>query len=250
MKFSEARSITLIGVGLGAVVVILAQSTPEQMPMSSQFTPFTASVLVIRQGGDGVEQFRETQTFARRRDGSTVEVRETVNGQPFGNKVIIDWAAKKRVVVDPATESKTSYDLAQPVYQNSKPAPNCGASPLSGRVLGLDVARVAGSHSVGGLDRLIARDEWQAPALNCYPLRSVETNRAAEGSGETVTTEVVSIALGDPKPDLFAIPDAFVERSPSQVFAEASRRNRQECKECSTGTGLVLDRAYYGSKQR
>jgi hypothetical protein len=59
--------------------------------------PFTLRQTVTSYTSAGVQSFSRTETFAIRRDGSQVEVREEVNGKPVNNRVVYDLARKSEL---------------------------------------------------------------------------------------------------------------------------------------------------------
>lgn len=68
-------------------------------------------------------------------------------------------------------------------------------------------------------------DRWEAPDLNCFPLRSVDfATRQAGVKAPHNEAEVINVTFGEPDPALFSIPEKFVERSPSERHAEFERK--------------------------
>ena len=217
--------IALAGVGL-AVVYMTRQVAANG---SGIVKPFTATVKEVKFNSSGVAGHEETYVVAYRADGSNVTDyhRTLSNGQTTEVKLVEDVMSGRRIAVDYATESTSTYPLpsnysAMKVEQASA----CSATAASNEppILGFQVVLVHDGHLYGN-GAANVRDRWEAPELNCFALRSVEF--ATKKPGESAPHnegEVTKIVLGEPDPTLFSIPQNFVERSPSQRHAEFEKR--------------------------
>jgi hypothetical protein len=90
------------------------------------------------------------------------------------------------------------------------------------RILGYEVVHVK-DVSQSRLGKWIT-DEWQAPALNCFVLRStVILQKNETGAGSPNEKEVTLLIEGPPAESMFAIPADYTERSPAQIDEEYGR---------------------------
>jgi len=204
-------SLAYAGFRFGSNSRALAQATMQPVP-------FTAEVLERRLDATGTEKYRETSLSAMRGDGTTIRIihRTFPDGKTYEFKTIIDVVHSTRIVLDQATESRTTYPLSNRSVQllvNS--TAYCG--------LNLDTERMttAGYEALrqDNSTKKLTAVRWLAPALNCFPLK--ETTQSATS---TNSREVTSVRLGEPDATLFVIPDNYTERTPSQVFNEFVRR--------------------------
>lgn len=73
------------------------------------------------------------------------------------------------------------------------------------------------------LDRLQLKTtdiRWKAPALNCLDLYGVQEWRSASGERYVSKHEVTRIVVGEPDPELFAVPVGYREVKPSEMVRE------------------------------
>lgn len=121
---------------------------------------------------DGTKAYEEFITYAVRSDGSRVRAvrREVVKGAVFEIKEIQDTRQRARIIVDEATQSKTSYKLAE----QEMPSADCPvpANAESDTILGFRVFKVA-KEMTAPPDFTGTRESWVAPDLDCFPLKEV-----------------------------------------------------------------------------
>ncbi|HVN03459.1 MAG TPA: hypothetical protein VMT86_03515 [Bryobacteraceae bacterium] len=100
-------------------------------------------------------------------------------------------------------------------------------------------------------DSTIERKSWVAPDLSCSLLRlETRVTMLDRSNGGTNEMEVTHIAMGEPSPAYFTIPQGWTEEPPSQVKAEAAALNgialRPGCEE----SGAAMDRVYNSARAR
>jgi hypothetical protein len=209
---------TLIAVLIGTPTVIgVTYLCFEAAQMAAAYqqpearVPFTLRQTVTSYTSAGVQSFSRTQTFAIRRDGSQVEVREEVNGKPVNIRVVYDLAAKKRIVIDHARRSLTTYPLSDEYPRQLAGAPGCSTSGSpSEKALGFDVIRRVRTEDFR--DQTVKISETIAPALGCYALQREDViERHGVLYGRQVTN-VTAVVMGDPDSSLFQIPAGYAER--------------------------------------
>lgn len=256
------RLVTLtVTVGaLGGVAVLTAAFQAERR----ERTAFTAKIEARSYDPDGDLTATTLSAAAFRGDGASVDLREAVDGSPVNNRVILDPDAGVRTAVDSFTKSITTYPLhpARKRALQMKPSASCEStlpgemleSPraVSENMLGRRVLRAVTRETLnfgGGRSEVVQRELLLAPELDCFPLRTVVTVSRSDGTrlGSTIT-EVTSVTLGEPDPLLFEIPEDYVERAPSAVFAERARLEGRDCQNCGE-TANALDQAYYSGIQ-
>ncbi|HLW84859.1 MAG TPA: hypothetical protein VKR60_06545 [Candidatus Sulfotelmatobacter sp.] len=233
-------------VGL-AVVCMTRQVAANEL---GTVKPFTATVSEVKFNSNGVARHRETYVVGFRADGSNVTDyhRTLPNGQTSEVKMVEDVKAGRRVAVDYPTESTSTYPLPSNYSaMMARLASACGANAASNEppILGYQVVLVHEGHTYGNGASNV-RDHWEAPALNCFALRSVEfaTRKPGESAPHN-EAEVTNILLGEPDPTLFSIPQTFVERSPSERHAEFERRFGLHAP-----TPPQADDVYFSSRQK
>jgi hypothetical protein len=225
------RRVAILGiVALGCVGLAVVYTTRQVAATGSGIVkPFTATVNEVKFNSNGVASHKETYLVGFRADGSNMtDYHRTLStGQATEVKMVEDVKSGRRVAVDYATESTSTYPLPSNYSAViAKQASACGAAAGSSEplILGYHVVLVHDAHTYGnGASNM--RDHWEAPELNCFALRSVEfaTKRPGENAPHN-EAEVTNITLGEPDPTLFSIPQNFVERSPSERHAEFERR--------------------------
>jgi hypothetical protein len=165
-------------------------------------------------------------------------------------KKITDVPGKRRVAVDPWSESVTSYPQREEGirFHAAKVVSDCGGK-AAGELLGYPVTLVESvfsSQEVGLEGPEVRQLAWHANQLNCFPLR--KEIRLFDGGKEIARTveTVVSVTEGQPDPSHFQIPAGYVERSPSEAMAEAARRYPKIMEiQCGPCQNTRLDEAYF-----
>lgn len=224
------RNIMLSGtIALACLAVDMVYMTRIAAAGGATIKPFTATVHVVRFTSSGAADHQETYLVAFRSDGSTVtDYHHTLStGQTVEVKVIEDSATNRKTAVDYATESTTTYPLPSNFLAGlAKQSSTCRtiAAPVKEPILGYTVVLVHDGHTYGNGARNV-HDQWEAPDLNCFALRTIDyATRQPGQKGPHNEVEVTSIVAGEPNSALFSIPQSFVERSPSDRHAEFERR--------------------------
>jgi hypothetical protein len=191
--------------------------------------PFTAVMVERTQRQGEKEPFKiENFTYALRHDGSwvTARHRQIFPDGGWGDiRVVVDLSFRRRVVVDPSTESVVTYPIPLNYVEGPpNPPEGCttGVNPQRGNWLKYETVRIPEPPQ----GEVLSREAWFAPSLGCVALRRVTTVRLP-GSDETVyvvTMEALWVVEGEPDSALFDIPANYVERSPSELSAEHARR--------------------------
>ena len=224
-----------------AVRVIANQGPPAIPP------PFTAFISVedFDSHGNLIKQSHEI--LATRTDGSSVIVYERTDpaGKPIQTRIITNVSAKKRISIDPITESTTTYGMSDDMVTVAlrKYSLCVGTSVQSEKLVkGFRAIEMDLSKNYGGK---LSRQGWYAPELGCLP---VEETIARSDIQRRQVRRMIFAIRGEPSPELFSIPEGFQERSPSEVLAEYKRKFPGG-KSGATSAGGMLDQIYNSSKQ-
>jgi len=236
---SLSRKILWLG-SLAALVVLLSVAfAARPVPI----TPFTAQTTEAEYDNDGIQKSIELRTTAVKASGVQVETLDTLDGRHVWNSTILDLNKAVRISLDPATESATTYPMnskeivtARQILNSCADSPGAEHRSLWGHMTFKNIDdRQAGTSS-------FHTESWLAPDLNCFPL---EVTMVFFRSGVRIgkkSKQVTSLTVGEPAASLFVVPPGFVERTPSEVFAELARRTGTPCTECAKAA--VLDDAY------
>jgi hypothetical protein len=194
---------------------------------STELKAFTARVHEVHYGSSGRVGRDETYTVAFRADGSSVKDsrRQLAVGRGYEIRSVTDVAGLRRMVVDYATNSTTTYGLL-PSYAATlrNAASSCDTKPVEeATILGYAVVHTTTVHTFPGInpESAVKLERWEAPALNCFALREVVTFGTRGAHNETT---VLSVIPGEPDPTLFSVPSDFIERAPSPRHVEFQRR--------------------------
>ena len=180
----------------------------------------TATHSIYKRSGEAA--LKEELVQATRSDGSTASVRRIIVPAIYGateQKRIVDLSRAEEVSVDGFTDSLLTYPLPRVgvEYLRRKPS-SCTTDDAAQRVsmLGYEVVRAVRDLPAGEkyLERI---EEWRAPALDCFPLKSTTVRGPSEADlYVSSVTEVSQVTVGEPAPSFFETPPGYVERSPSQ----------------------------------
>ncbi|HLJ12984.1 MAG TPA: hypothetical protein VKV15_00690 [Bryobacteraceae bacterium] len=207
--------------------------------------PTYAATFDIQQfGPTGSIVSTQTAVKGERSDGSHVWVRAVLDNRSIGIRSIVDIPSRKRVTVDPVTESVTTYKLTSAEAQHLSSPAQCASVVRGTREKILDFQAVQQNETITAGSRVITIQRWVAPALNCLALRSITDIVDDRELKAHIVEQASSIQLTPPDASLFAVPANYTERTPSQVFAEAARRKGQECTTCTSAASQQLDMAY------
>jgi hypothetical protein len=192
---------------------LYAADSPPQV-----FQPYFASRRTTRLRSDGVPGHETSETFWRRRDGSTVHIytaRAPLGEERQQVREFVDVPSRKDVYLEPFTKSAITIHLsaADIEQKRRRESPACieklGPSTETGLIMGAGVLKVR--ESTGGMNYSI--DSWVAPQLGCLVLQETAVNPS--GARNTVTIDQLSLV--DPPDDLFQVPVDYTEHSPIEV---------------------------------
>lgn len=212
---------------VGAVAFFIGRTRPT-IAQSTSWVPYTAvTVSQTYSHGSATPTATANHIHAVRSDGSWVDVAlREVGGQLYRVSVIQDLALRRRVTVDPMTESTTTYPLSAAwASRLATPETSCtsDANAPHKSILGYDAVEVKRTRpGPGALTTVV--DDWDAAALNCFPLERNATVSSAGSISFHRTVTAISVAAGPPDSALFQVPANYTERSPSQVFAAFAKR--------------------------
>lgn len=236
-----------------------ARAAARQAQTPAQIFPFTALVVNASfEPGSSIATQTEVRTFAVRSDGSTVELFHRPDPSGTGRTLyirkIIDVQGKRKVVVDPFSESTTTYPLQDKAvaFHAAKPISACGGLQ-DGAQLGYPVARIEetlGPEDTGPMIDKIAVRAWLPLKLNCIPIRRESVFFKGGKELQHNLDSFVSVSEGEPDPSLFEVPTNYVERAPSAAMAEAFRRFPNDRSfDCGTCDQSQKDAAYSHARQ-
>ena len=240
----------LVAVGVIAVflmgTIVAVRIGHSQRLARTAFTAQQTETFYVYPRGDVGKT--EQSTYFARADGSESTLRSRIapDGRPIDQRVIFDLRGKNRVVVDGLTSSITTTHLADPLVQRmqNKPGP-CSSqpNPEGSKILGYEVVKVHEEMALPNGEKSFS-DTWFAPALDCYPLKNI-LGRSPAGKGSIVTNvrQVTSVISGDPGEDGFVIPSGYLERKPSEIFAEYSQKYSGQ-PDLNVSPALALDNIY------
>ena len=192
---------------------------------SEPHKPFKAVEVEKRYDASGVERYQEQKIYAMRSDGSSIwfASRMGPDGKAYTIGDIYDLSAKRVITVDGFTQSTTTEALtpSELAFQQ-RVDPSCQSASEGSTLLGQNVFKV--SQVLGPADSWLLKEEWAAPAFDCYVLSGSYFEYLNGQPGPKTTRETKFLIPGEPPASLFSIPAAYVERSPSEVAAEFERR--------------------------
>jgi len=165
---------------------------------------------------------------ATRSDGSIVTVKRYPSPDNSGNwvqpRVLLDVPGKRRISIDPRTESLLIYPMTdaglavQRTWQKSFCADRSNLQRST--LLGYEVLKVQAK----GPEELEERTMWMAPKLDCFPLRETHTAGPPSGPTQRTAAEALFVIEGEPSPSLFKVPEDYAERTVAEFFQEWERR--------------------------
>ncbi|BDC52670.1 hypothetical protein F183_A49850 [Bryobacterales bacterium F-183] len=215
------------------LVVIIAMAVGEQallLRLKAQASSRPPTPLTVRFNeriGTGDKTFEKQLVISIRSDGSESELRRgwsPVSGTIEERYTVRDMSARVRVAVDTPTASKTTYPLEEGHMRAILAKRNDCSPPQnapSKQILGTTAYQVVRALPDPGNT---IREAWVAPDAGCLAL--VERFTQQSNGQSVVMTERIATELtwGEPASTYFAIPAGYVEREPSAVMIERSRR--------------------------
>ncbi len=183
-------------------------------------------------------------TVAVRSDGSVMEANALPDAQGRIDTVRSIEFKDRYVVIDPFTESISTYPAYRPVII---PTQDC-RGPRDVAVLGHPTELVAEGAKPNIHYRQESTTKWLALDLNCISLRDRYV-RDSDSELVQVNREAISVQVGEPPAAYFAIPANYQERGPTQIDAEMMKKSGKHV--LGEGDPAVLDkleRAYKGQR--
>jgi hypothetical protein len=173
--------------------------------------------------------FARTEIEGARSDGSLAlaALQPRDHDHPaFYERAVTDISQGRHVLVDPFTESTTTYPSKKLVEKiRRKPADSCPGKPGE-KILGYEslaeLATLTRTTAIGKTATTITT--WRAPELDCAMLR--QETRTVKPDGH-VLFQVISATMvtpGEPPAWLFEVARGYTERSPNGVSAETAKR--------------------------
>lgn len=201
------------------------------VPVVNASTPYTVSVVErhMRYQGKSVTTspiYDRTITYARSSDGSYVEKTVARAGAKVTTeRTIYSTRTKQFIHVIDEVASKSTVPLSDSLLKNRRllkesATRECAVSTYPG-------IRVVGHEVQNGLDvvhltfgtSVVKTEVWAAPTLDCQPIRWTRITYDRTGKPihqyERVTQ---SLTVAEPDPAIFDVPEAYIERLPSQIL--------------------------------
>lgn len=217
-----------------------------------EIQPFTLRRLHVLNDANLGEMLRYEEVVARDSQGNTASSAQSFFEGFEGSRVIEDVVAGKRIQIDPLSESTVTTNLADPALRQAVKDAQCRHTNEQREILGVSVFRVVETLAAGG-GAEFQSDRWIAPDLGCIVMSEGSAGVADGTPVSSRFTESISLELGEPSSELFAIPPTYVERSPSQLMPERIRRHPWLCDygACDVpGIYDHLDEGYYRNRNR
>jgi hypothetical protein len=193
--------------------------------------------------GDGKELLSDYVVVGRRNDGSEVKsIDRHIGDRSHQLRVVSDPVARKKTIIDFETSSRTTYKLAP--EEIAVAGCSGGSTGETSTILGFNVRRITKEQVVQ--DRLVRRESWVSPDLNCIPLKQTVTVTQNGKLTATTTRRMLSVAMEEPSdPKLYEIPSYLVERRPSEVISihreKMAALGTPRCENCSTKITETLE---------
>jgi hypothetical protein len=166
-----------------------------------------------------------TYVYAVRSDGSAVMswTSKTPDGRLAAMKNIMDFTAKRRIRVNGTVESVATTVLTDALIADQRRR-NVRCLESAGpkrKLLGFSVVELSSTIEA------IRVESWEAPELACQPLFEEGRRTLPSGSQRRASKEAVAVQLGEPSPQLFAVP-RWKERDPVGQSEEYQKRYGRE----------------------
>ena len=248
------RSFLFIGatITVGCLAFFLARELTRAQ--TGSWTPFTAVMATREYYPNATKPYKtENSIYAVRADGSwSNTIIRQFGADWYRLRVVQELALHEMVTIDPVTKSTITYPLTGPMINRlevPKAACTTNSNALHESILGFDVVEVK-RIIPGPPGEAATLDEWDAPQLNCFALSRTFSAGAANSAPYTTTRTAISVAVDPVDGTLFDIPNDYTERSPSQVFAELSKRFPSDSTSVPSTTTNMLDGVYQGYRAR
>lgn len=204
---------------------VLIRSVRSQNAKSEPHKPFTAFQVERRYDAAGVERYHEYKTYAVRTDGSSAWFanRPGSDGQIHVAGAIYDVPNQRVTGVDGFTESTTTETFGPGLLAvQTKVDHSCQTASERSVILGQEVVKVV--KRVDPPIHPVETTDWAAPGLDCFVFSQTAVHYTDGQPDAKNTLETLFVIPGEPSASLFTAPPNFVERSPSQIADEYTRR--------------------------
>jgi hypothetical protein len=224
----------LLAVLLGtcSYFVVRAVVVRNVVKAASSIVPFTYKGHIYLFGTNPIGQLRTDLTFARRSDGTTVEVRSvgpleaklnvrTIRYMDGGLISIVD-AMQAKEAWPPRGSRAAAFRRALAVNPPSTCTFGKEDTVLNdGSVISGQRVDVVRHDAVGG----VRITEWRAPELGCTALQATVEQVQSDGSYKLLSQrEFVTLQLAEPDPNLFKTEQHYTELGPSQFARDIRER--------------------------
>ena len=242
-KLTRVLQFVLATAGAFAFGTAIDAVNTARLKADNSQSAFTARTLTIYSNPDGSEVMRESGVEAYKSDGSwaiNLQRHVQIPGRPAESheiRKILDLPARRNVRIVPFAESMSTVALSDEEAQhlNTRHArhdclstaehQSIELSPSPETILGYKAVKKIETPPTPIDGRLTRFEDWVAPELNCYLLRSANID-VTDPTAPVMRTqlEVVEIIPGEPDGDMFDIPAGLTERSPEDIEREIARR--------------------------
>jgi hypothetical protein len=243
------KTVFLVLVSLATVAGLATAKYRYNFQFSPSVQPFVAEFKLttthLQQGqAQPVTDSDRYLTVAVRSDGAVMSANAIPDAEGRLETVRSIQLKDRYVVIDPYTESVSTYQPYRPIIVASQ---DC-QGPRDTLVLGHPTELVTEGAKPNIHYRQETVTKWLAVDLNCVSLR--ERYVKYDGSELVqVSREAISVQVGEPPAEYFNIPNNYQERGPADIDSEMQKKFGKHV--FAEGDPAVLDkleRAYQGGK--
>lgn len=224
----KSRTPVFVAVAVGVISGFGAWSLRGQ-ELAMPAVPLTYDAV---QQNDGESERRIT--FARRGDGSEVQITHTrnENGELDELRRIVDLQKNALIVVSPSQQTTTTFPYSPQGSDQVRRDQTSLCRFLEtrgaerGEILGYPVLKeVIESPPLGTSARI---ERYMAPDLGCVAMETRHIQVETGGRERLLSAErIISVRLGEPNPSLFVVPGHYTEASPAEYARKAAAASGQ-----------------------
>jgi hypothetical protein len=204
--------LAIVAVAAPAIYLLAYHSMSQVVEMQ---TPFTVSFAEISTNPVSGRTFQKPQLyFAARSDGSSVLGSSDLRN---GWRRIRNPKEKFEVTVADSLKLKTTLDYSYLPIFSAKKSHAADCYQKGAALIGIETVQGYRTYHYQRINALANRgkhqiDQWLAPDLNCYDIRTTGQRYNMDGIVDGVFEKrVLEILPGEPEVKLFAIPDDYAE---------------------------------------
>lgn len=196
---------------------------------SAQVVPFTAKGVNTAYKPDGSGSLKSEFVFAMRADGATVHLHEVTrpSGVKYRARNIINLSEALSIGISDNISAWMRNEL-KPIQtepmERDRTACLAASDAEKAMIAGFEVLHMVKkfpeSRSPDGRRFYFEFDDWQAPKLNCYPLKRTTANYNDGVRGSYNVSEILQVTIGEPDAEMFAIPAHYRLIPPRQFHSE------------------------------